>query len=101
MDSGTAAFLGAIVGGGCSIVATWLSEHLRTKRSRRLDKIRKDRLRRMLSDERYQWRNFSTLCDAIGADEETTAELLLEIDARRSTSDKNAWGLVSRNPFND
>ena len=94
MDSGWAAIVGALVGGAASIAATWLTEHLRENRSRKLDTIRKDVLKRLLSGEKYTWRELSTLSDAIGADEETTARLLLEIGARRSLAKgRNSWGL--------
>jgi hypothetical protein len=38
--------------------------------------------------------------DAIGADEDITAALLLEIGARKSRkAESESWGLISRNPF--
>lgn len=37
MDSGWAAIIGAVVGGAASIAATWLSEHIRERRTGRLD----------------------------------------------------------------
>ena len=103
MDSEQAVIIGTLVGGLCgiggSIATTWLGEHLRHKKSNRLAEIRKTRLRRSLSVEKYRWRNLGRLCDEIGADEETTIGLLLEIGARRSTKEKAVWGLETRNPF--
>ena len=94
MDSGWSAVIGALVGGGASIATTWLSEHLRERRTSRLDRIRKDILKRLLSRSKYQWRNMQTLSDAIGADDETTARLLLEIGARRSLAKgTDSWGM--------
>ena len=101
MDSGIAALIGAAIGGATSIAATWLSEHLRNKRSNKLDQIRKDRLRRILSDEKRKWHSLEKLSAAIGADGETTAGLLLEIDARRNVGPKEVWGLISRNPYRE
>lgn len=99
MDSGIAALIGATIGGVTSIATTWLSEFLRNKRSTKLDKIRKDRLRRILEDEKRRWHSLDKLSAAIGTDDETTAGLLLEIDARRNVGPKEVWGLVSRNPY--
>ena len=94
MDSGWAAILGAIVGGTASIAATGLAEYLRVRRTNKLDTIRKSVLKRLLAGEKYKWRSLSTLADAIGADEETTARLLLEIGARRSLAKgRDSWGM--------
>jgi hypothetical protein len=94
MDSGWAAIVGALVGGAASIGATFLSEYLRERRANKLDRIRKDVLKRLLSGTKYVWRPIGTLSDAIGADEETTARLLLEIGARRSLAKgRDDWGL--------
>jgi hypothetical protein len=42
------------------------------------------------------------LGDAIGADDDTAAALLLKIGARRSAArGKDSWGLISRAPFLD
>jgi len=94
MGSGWAAIFGALVGGAASIVATWLSDHLRERRTSKLDRIRKGVLKRLLSGKKFEWRSMSQLSDAIGADDETTARLLLEIGARRSLAKgSNSWGL--------
>lgn len=53
----------------------------------------------MLSKKEYQWRELSTLMHVIGADEETTKRLLLEVGARASEDGKSLWGLVTRNPL--
>ena len=94
MDSGWAAIIGALVGGAASIATTWLSEILRARRTTKLDRIRKDVLRRLLSGTKYEWRSMEMLSDAIGANEEVTARLLLEIGARRSLAKgRNSWGM--------
>jgi hypothetical protein len=42
------------------------------------------------------------LSSAVGASEEVTARLLLEIKARRSwAADSNNWALISRAPYPD
>ena len=86
--------IGAIVGGAVSIGTTWLSEYLRERRTRKLDRIRQGVLKRLLSGEKYDWRSMEMLSDSIGADQETTARLLLEIGARRSLAKgRDSWGL--------
>jgi predicted type IV restriction endonuclease len=55
--------------------------------------IRKDRLRKMLSNPKWEWRTIEVLETAIGEDEKTTVDLLLEIGARRSEGDRNIWTL--------
>src|SRR4051794_3066479 len=101
MDSGWAALLGTVVGSATSIGTTWFSEYLRNKRSNKLAEIRKERLRKLLSDENYKWRSLERLCAAVGADEEMTAGLLLEIGARRSVGTKEVWTLIARTPFQE
>jgi hypothetical protein len=94
MDDGLAAIAGALVGGAASIIATWLSDYLRERRTNRLDRIRKDVLKRLLSGSKYQWRSMEVLSDAIGADVDVTARLLLEIGARRSLAKgRDSWGM--------
>jgi hypothetical protein len=99
MDSGWSVVVGALVGGAASIASTALAEFLRDRRTNKLDSIRKDVLKKLLSGEKYEWRSLSALADAIGADEETTARLLLEIGARHSLAKgSDSWGLK---PFPD
>jgi hypothetical protein len=105
MDSGTAGIIGAAVGGIISLVgtlsATALRHYLRTRTTLALDKLRKERLKQMLSTPKYTWRSMENLASAIGADEETTAELLLQIGARKSMANRDNWALISRSPFPD
>lgn len=93
---------GALVGGLIAILvgaaSTLLTHHLQNGRSSKLDEKRKELLKRMLSGER-NWRKLTTLSHVIGADEDTTKRLLLEIDARASEGGENIWGLISRNPL--
>jgi hypothetical protein len=68
--------------------------YLRERRASKLDTIRKDVLRKLLSGAKYKWRSIDALSDAIGADDETTARLLLEVGARRSLAKgRNSWGM--------
>jgi hypothetical protein len=45
------------------------------------------------------WRNISTLSRVVGADEETTKKLLIEIGARGSELDDKLWGLIKYHPL--
>jgi len=47
----------------------------------------------MLSNPKWEWRTIEVLETAIGEDEKTTVDLLLEIGARRSEGDRNIWTL--------
>lgn len=86
--------VGAIIGALASITTTVVNDWLRNRRTSKLDRARKDVLLRLLSGPKYTWRSMAALSSAIGADEETTARLLLEIGARRSLDPtRNNWGL--------
>jgi hypothetical protein len=91
--------MGAVVGSvatvATSVVTQCWQEHLASKR----DKPRKDLLVNMLKNQQYKWRHLDMLMHVIGADEETTKRLLLEVGARASEDGKPLWGLVSRNPL--
>lgn len=41
----------------------------------------------------------ATLSRVIGADEETTKRLLIELGARGSEKDDGLWGLIENHPF--
>jgi hypothetical protein len=99
MDEGTAAIVGAVAGGVLTLLGNWLSHYLQTHRTVSLDKIRRERLTQLLNAPKYKWRSMDMLASAIGADEETTAALLLEIGARASMAGSDSWGLISRNPY--
>ena len=99
MDAGLAGIIGAVIVASATLSANWLSHHLKTRRDSTLSEKRRDRLRQMLSGERYTWRSLDSLAAAIGADEEETAKLLIEIDARASMSNGRSWALIERAPF--
>lgn len=99
MDAGTAGILGALVGVIGSIAVVIVQHWLPNRRADRLAGKRRARLRELLSDPQYEWRNLTTLMSAIGADVQITTELLLEIDARASLPDGEQWALCSRAPI--
>ena len=92
----------ALIGVASSPLTTWFSDYWRHRRLDRTDDVRRDRLRKILSQSNRKWRKIEYLAEAIGATEEKTTRLLLEIDARRSfTKGSTSWVLVSRAPFAD
>src|SRR5438105_2678085 len=105
LDPGWAGVIGAAIGGITGIVATlggsWVTHWLSNRRASSLAEKRRERLRQMLSGEKYVWRSLPVLAAAVGADESVTAELLIEIDARASLTNSGSWALVSRAPWPD
>jgi len=95
----------AVVGiiGVCagSIVSTACQYWFQERPRRKADEERKKLLKRMLEHPRFSWRNLERLKHVIGADDETTKRLLLEIGARASEDGQPLWGLIERNPFNE
>lgn len=90
---------GAVIGSVATVAVQWLSHCLNESAIRKRDKPRKDLLLKMLKSSKFRWRNFETLMHVIGADEETTKRLLLEVGARASEDGKPLWGLIERNPL--
>jgi hypothetical protein len=93
-----AALVGGAVGVGGTLGATFLNHWLQNRRAHQLDEARKTLLRDMLG-KGDEWRTLETLQRVIGANEETTIRLLLEVGARGSERGKPVWGLISRNPL--
>lgn len=91
--------LGAAIGSATTVVTAWLTWRWQNRRSADLAEKRRRVLARMLSSDRYTWRSIDTLAAAIGADRQTTLDLLLEIDARKSFTNDTSWALVSRAPW--
>src|SRR4051794_36450937 len=90
---------GAVIG-SLATVATQLVTHcLKSRDQTKRDKPQKDMLKEMLNHEDWKWRKLETLQHVIGADEQTTKRLLLEIRARASEDGQPLWGLISRNPL--
>lgn len=94
-----AVVVAALVGGLIGQVGIVVNEWIKDLRSRRLDAPRKEMLKIMLQDSRFDWRHLSTLSRVIGADEETTKRLLIEIGARGSQNKSEEWGLISKHPI--
>lgn len=100
--TGVIGLIGVIVGSVLTIIGNIVQQRLNERLRRKLDGARKEILKTMLQDERFlkKWRKLATLARVIGADEETTKKLLIEIKARGSENDDGLWGLVEHHPFN-
>jgi hypothetical protein len=98
MDSGVAAFLGALAGAVASMGGIVLTDYMKSYRKRRADAPRKRLLIDMLSAGR-SWRTLGTLANVTGLSESEAKRLLVQIGARGSETDPNLWGLLSRNPL--
>ncbi|TAE31228.1 MAG: hypothetical protein EAZ92_03000 [Candidatus Kapaibacterium sp.] len=87
-------FAGAIVGalGAIAVNAFFLNHYFTERNRKELDEPRRKLLADTLNHPTYKWRKISTLQRVIGADDETTKRLLLDIGARGSEKDDGLWG---------
>ena len=90
---------GAVIGSISTTVGQWLMHFLQQRSEAKKVEPRKMMLRKMLEDDSFRWRKLKTLMHVIGANEETTKQLLIEIGARGSEDGQELWGLISRNPL--
>jgi hypothetical protein len=95
------ALVSVVVGGLLTILGGILNHCLKQWTLAKKDKPRKKLLLEMLEDNRFadHWRKLDTLMHVIGANEETTKRLLLEIGARGSEDKQELWGLIKHHPF--
>jgi hypothetical protein len=100
---GIIGLIGVIIGSVLTIAGNLLLHWIQNRSRQRLDGARKKLLKKMLKDDRFpdRWRQLSTLSRVIGADDETTKRLLIEIDARGSEKDDSLWGLIEDHPFKE
>ncbi len=93
--------IGVIVGSVLTIIGNIVLHVLKEKSKDKKDKPRKELLKELLEDQRFpeRWRKLDTLMHVIGADEETTKRLLLELGARGSEDKQGLWGLKKFHPF--
>jgi hypothetical protein len=93
--------IGGIVGSLLTLVGNIVLHKLNEKPQKELDEKRKTTLKTMLEDDRFpeKWRNINTLSAVIGASEEETKRLLVEIEARGSEKADGKWGLIKDHPF--
>ena len=95
-SSAWAVVAAALIGAATSPIGIVLTHWLQNRRANELDGGRKKLLKSMLNRDDWKWRSLSTLSHVIGADEDTTKRLLLEIDARASEDGQAKWGLIAR-----
>lgn len=95
-------FVGVIVGAAITVAGNFLLHWFQDGPRRELDERRKKLLEQMLRDPRFKdhWRKITTLSRVVGADEETTKRLLIELGARGSEKDDGLWGLLEHYPLN-
>lgn len=101
MSSEWAVVAGAVAGGVVSIGTTLLSSWLAERRQNRLDKLRKNLLKKALTGAgKKGWMEIAALAQIVGADLDSTRALLIEIEARGSMrTNREVWSLISRNPL--
>jgi hypothetical protein len=93
--------LGGIVGSLLTLGGNIILHNVKEKPKKELDKKRKNTLKQMLDDNRFpeKWRKIETLSAVIGASEEETKRLLVELEARGSEKGDGKWGLIKHHPF--
>jgi len=93
--------VGVVVGSVLTIIGNIVLHSLKQRAEAGKYAPHKKLLIEMLEDERFpnKWRKLDTLMHVIGADEETTKRLLLEIDARASEDGQALWGFKKYHPF--
>lgn len=94
-------FFGVIIGAFITVAGNFLLHWFQDRPRRKLDKKRKKYLETMLRDSRFKdhWRKITTLSRVVGADEETTKRLLIELNARGSEKDDGLWSLLEYHPL--
>ena len=101
MCEGLIGLLGALIGAAAAIWGIHITHKLENQRRDKIDEPRRQLLRQMLDDPKYEWREMETLSNVIGASREDTARLLIEICARRSerSDGEDVWGYVKDHPL--
>ncbi len=90
---------GAVIGSLATIAANVVNHCLTEKSESKKEQPAKELLTEMLNHKDYKWRRLETLMHVIGADEEKTKRLLLEVGARASEDGQSLWALKSRAPL--
>lgn len=90
---------GAIIGSVATVATQLMAHCLHARSEEKKEGPRKALLKTMLNDPRWTWRELKTLRHVIGADEEATKKLLLDLGARASEDGQPLWGLIKRNPL--
>ena len=90
----------AIIGGIVTIVGQGILDYIRAAPKRKLDGARKAYLKEMLDNPGPTgWRKMQTMSRVIGASEDETARLLIELKARGNEKDNNVWAYIKDKPI--
>ena len=92
---------GAVIGSIATLSGNFLIHWLKMRDEKNKEEPARILLIEMLNHKNYTWRKLDTLMHVIGANEETTKRLLLEVGARASEDGQNLWALKSRAPLNE
>jgi thymidine phosphorylase len=90
---------GAVVGSLATLAGNFLIHWLEEQSQAKKEQPARELLEEMLNHKMHTWRKLETLMHVIGADEETTKRLLLELGARASEDGQPLWALKSRAPL--
>ncbi|MEQ8655380.1 MAG: hypothetical protein RIC87_23190 [Kiloniellales bacterium] len=107
METLLAIIVGVLSGLGAAYISGYLGpkwlEEQRDARRRSAMEPRADLLRKLLADERFEARTFSTLRRVSGMEPEACRDLLVEIGARGviTQNGQEAWALIERKPLKD
>lgn len=93
----TGVVVGVVVQIGAHIVKKLFDE----RKQHTSEKRQKQLLVSMLERNKSKWRRFETLSRVIGANDETTRRLLIEIGARGNELDADVWALIENKPLPD
>jgi len=91
---------GAVIGSVATLAGNFFIHWLKNRDEKNKEKPARELLTEMLNHKEHPWRNLDILMHVIGANEETTKRLLLEVGARASEDGQNLWALKSRKPLN-
>lgn len=91
---------GTTIGSAVTLLGQWIKHNWETKNARKRDDGRKALLRQMLDNPGPTgWRKMSTLSRVIGASQDDTARLLIEIGARGSETGNDVWAYAKDKPL--
>lgn len=99
MDIAVIGAVGVIVGFFITALSGLIRDWFLNKSQKKLDKQRKDILKTLLLQK--NWMKIETLSSVIGAGEEETKRLLIDIKARGSLNENDVWALMEKKPLSD
>lgn len=92
--------LASIIGGAITLTAQYVMHLIQTGKTRKADDKRSAILASMLKNPgETGWRQLRTMAHVIGATEQETARLLIEMDCRASETGSGGWAYVKNKPL--